>query len=208
MPPVLLDRLKRILAFAGKVAEEIVGEETEILEKTIPRMFEVMQKVARFSCDYVKRGRFGRESPFLGWQVLMIAERTVGGLVRPEKMEEMDEELTRVIEDFDRAVNVEALRLAKETGKTALSRIGDSPSSVVSYRARDFAWEARWEARICQDGLRSEPPLHGRHPEIYPTCCHGLGSQSTGRKSYTTEKSLLVLRLTWNRENIVSSFDL
>ena len=28
----------------------------------------------------------------------------------------MDKELTRVIEDFDRAVNVEALRLAKETG--------------------------------------------------------------------------------------------
>ena len=128
MPSVFLDRLKRILFYADKVAAEIVGEETEILEKTIPRMFEVMQKVARFSCDYVKRGRFGRESPFLGWQVLMIAERTVGGLVRPEKTEEVDEELTRVIEDFDRAVNVEALRLAKETGKHSLSQIGDSSS--------------------------------------------------------------------------------
>ena len=50
----------------------------------------------------------------------MIAERTLGGLVRPEEIEEMDEELTKVIEDFDRAVNVEALRLAKETSKQML----------------------------------------------------------------------------------------
>ena len=47
----------------------------------------------------------------------MIAERTLGGLVRPEKIEEMDKELTNVIEDFDRAMNVEALRLAKKTSK-------------------------------------------------------------------------------------------
>jgi hypothetical protein len=60
MPSDLLDRLQRILIFADKVADKIVCEETDILEKTIPRMFEVMQQVARFSCDYVKRGRFGR----------------------------------------------------------------------------------------------------------------------------------------------------
>jgi len=50
-------------------------------------------------------------------KVLTIAERTLGGLVRLEKIEEMDEELTKVIEDFDRAVNVEALHVAKETSK-------------------------------------------------------------------------------------------
>jgi len=52
--------LQRILLFADKVADEIVSEETEILEKAIPQMFEVMKTVAKFSCDYVKRGRFGR----------------------------------------------------------------------------------------------------------------------------------------------------
>jgi hypothetical protein len=46
------------LPLADKVADEIVCEETEILEKIIPRMFEVMQRVAKFSCDYVKRGRW------------------------------------------------------------------------------------------------------------------------------------------------------
>jgi len=60
MPAGILDRLQRILLFADKVAEEITYEETEILEKTIPRMFEVMQRVAKFSCDYVRRGHFGR----------------------------------------------------------------------------------------------------------------------------------------------------
>jgi len=53
-------------------------------------------------------------------QLLMIAERTLSGLVRLQKIEEMDEELTKVIEDFDRAVNVEALRLAKKNGKQTL----------------------------------------------------------------------------------------
>ena len=61
MPLDLLDRLRRILIFADKVADEIVYEETDILEKTIPQMFKVMQKVAKCSCDYVKRGRFGRQ---------------------------------------------------------------------------------------------------------------------------------------------------
>ena len=57
IPSVLLDRLKHILVFADKTVDEIVGEETEILEKIIPRMFKVVQMVAIFSCDYVKRGK-------------------------------------------------------------------------------------------------------------------------------------------------------
>ena len=120
MPSTLLERLNRILFFADKVADEIVYEEMDILGKTIPRMFEVMQNVARFSCDYVKRGRFGAHLSLPGRQMLMIAVRTAGGLVHPEKIEEMERELMKVIEDFDRAVNVEALHLAMKTGKRSL----------------------------------------------------------------------------------------
>jgi hypothetical protein len=65
MPSELLERLQRILFFADKVADEIIYEETEILDKTIPRMFKVMQEVAKRSCDYVKRGRFGKRFGFL-----------------------------------------------------------------------------------------------------------------------------------------------
>ena len=45
--------------------------------------------------------------------MLITAARTFGG---PE-IEEMDRELTKVIEDFDRAVNVEALHRTREVDK-------------------------------------------------------------------------------------------
>ena len=54
-------------------------------------------------------------------------------------IEDMDKELTRVIEDFDRAVNVEALRLAKETGKHAFAQSGVASFSVASRRTTVFA---------------------------------------------------------------------
>jgi len=117
MPLDLLDRLERILFFADKVADEISDEETEILKKTISKLFKVMEKVAICSCDYVKRGRFGEQSALLNLAMLMIAERTMSGLAHPHRIEEMSKELTKVIEDFDRAMDVETLRLAKESSK-------------------------------------------------------------------------------------------
>ena len=45
----------------------------------------------------------------------------VGGSAYQETIEEMDSELTRVVEDFGRAVNVEALHRAKEIGKYSCS---------------------------------------------------------------------------------------
>ena len=52
----------------------------------------------------------------------MIAARSIGGPTYPEMIEEMDRELTKVIDDFDRAVNVEALRLANETSELFISK--------------------------------------------------------------------------------------
>src|SRR5258706_790705 len=123
MPSGLCDWVQRILPLAKKVAEEIVSDETEILKELIPRMFEVMRRVAKLSCDYVKHGR----SSFpLIWKALMIAARTIGGPAYPELIEEMDRELTKVIEDFDRAMSFEALRLANETSKLSFSQSVDS----------------------------------------------------------------------------------
>jgi hypothetical protein len=56
--------------------------------------------------------------------MLTIAGRTESGPVYQRGIEEMEQELTKAIEDFDRAVNVQALRLAKETGKRRLSQYG------------------------------------------------------------------------------------
>ena len=52
--------------------------------------------------------------------MLIIVGRTLGGLTQSGKIEAMDRELSKVIEDFDRAMNVEALRLAKRTGKHSI----------------------------------------------------------------------------------------
>ena len=46
----------------------------------------------------------------------------------------MDGELNKVIEDFDRAVNVETFRLAKENGKLSFSQANPSSFPVDSYR--------------------------------------------------------------------------
>ena len=56
----------------------------------------------------------------------MIAARTSGGPAYPEMIEEMDRELNNIIEDFDCAVYVEALRLANEFSKLSLSHSVDS----------------------------------------------------------------------------------
>ena len=55
----------------------------------------------------------------------MIAARTIGGPAYPKMIEEMDRELDNIIDDFDRAVNVEALRLANETSKPSFPQSVD-----------------------------------------------------------------------------------
>ena len=125
MPSSLLDHLRRILPLAEQVADEIVCEETEILRKIMQQMFEVMQKIAKFLCEYVKRGRFSRRSLFWIPQILMITERTGSALFLSkdkDKIEELDEELANVSRQFQNAVDVEALRLAKSIGKHSLSQ--------------------------------------------------------------------------------------
>jgi hypothetical protein len=122
MPSGLCDRVQRILPLATKVSDEIVSEETEILKELIPRMFEVMHRVAKLSCDYVKRGRWS--SPRFD-KLLTIAARRIGGPAYPEMIEEMEKELNKVIEDFDRAVGVEVLRLANETSRSPFSQYVD-----------------------------------------------------------------------------------
>jgi hypothetical protein len=71
--------------------------------------------------------------------MLMIAERTGNALIYSkdkEMMDEMDGDLANVIEDFLRAVDVEALRLAKRIGKHTLSQYCVSVFSVDLCRAR------------------------------------------------------------------------
>ena len=138
MPSSLLDQLQRILPLADTVTDEIICEATDILEKIMPEMFEVMQKIAKFLCDYVKRGHLSRRSLFWDLQMLMIAERTGVALFSSkdkDSMKAMDGQLANVIKDFLNAVNVEALRLARKLGRHSLSQCSLRPFSVVLCRA-------------------------------------------------------------------------
>ena len=54
----------------------------------------------------------------------MIAERTASGNINShvkDMIDKMNEDLTKIVEDIMRAVNIEALYLAKKTGKYPLS---------------------------------------------------------------------------------------
>ena len=59
IPLSLFDQLQRALPLENSVADEIVCEETDILDETIPQMFKVMKVVAEYSCDYVRRAHLG-----------------------------------------------------------------------------------------------------------------------------------------------------
>ena len=72
IPLGLFDRLQRLLPLAEKVADEAVCEETAHLEQMIVQMFEVMQRVAEYTRDYIRRGRFGSHRLSQILHVLMI----------------------------------------------------------------------------------------------------------------------------------------
>jgi hypothetical protein len=116
----LFNRLQRVVPFATRVVDEIVYEETKILKELMPRMYEVMYNVAKMSCDYVKRGRWS-SCRFRFDKSLMISARTISGPAYPEMIEKMDTELSEMIEDFDRAMNVESFLLSNETSKLLFS---------------------------------------------------------------------------------------
>ena len=72
IPSIILDRMQRIFPLADKAADEIVSEETDLLYTIMPRMFQAMQKIAKFLSEYLKRGGFSRWSLFWIPQMLMI----------------------------------------------------------------------------------------------------------------------------------------
>lgn len=64
--------------------------------------------------------------------MLMIAARMVVGLVNAGMVVEMERDLTKVTEEFDRALNVEYLQQIKETGERSFLAMVDSQVFVQS----------------------------------------------------------------------------
>ena len=121
-----------------------------------------------------------------------------------EMIEKMEGELTAVIEDFLRAVDVEALYLAKKNGKYTISQTGNIAFSMVPCRGRTSGRAAQ----ICRGGVSPAASLHGRDPENSPQGNNGLGGQYPGTGRCPPEQYILALRLTRNREIIVGPFAL
>ena len=120
------------------VADENICEETEMLGKIMSQMLEVMQKIATFLCEYIKRRRFSGWSLFWIPQVLMITERAGAALLSSkdeDRIKELDEELANVTKPFLNAVDVDSLRLARRIGKHPLAHYSVRPFLIALYRA-------------------------------------------------------------------------
>ena len=131
VPLSLLEHLQHILPLTEKVANENLCEEADVLGKMMSQMFEVMQKIAIFLCEYVKHGSLSRRSLFWIPQLLMITERTGAALFSSKDkagvMKELDEELANFIKQFLNVVDVDALRRARTMGKHSLSEYSVRP---------------------------------------------------------------------------------
>ena len=88
----------------------------------------------------------------------MVAARTVGQLVHPGMIDELERDLTKVIDDFDRTVNVETLRRINETGERFFLAKGHSQlrrveQDLLLWRLK--AVETNYNLGLrCMDGTR------------------------------------------------------
>src|SRR6266404_5423751 len=129
----------------------------------------------------------------------MTAARTVRGPAHWGMIEGLERDLTKVIEDFDRAMNVDTLCRTREIGECLFLTM--VYSHLLCCRAGAFAWPAQ----IYRDKLSPGFPLYGRHPRFPPQTGRRLGDQSPGAGG---EQYILDLWVARDRENVVSSFNL
>ncbi|KAG8778430.1 hypothetical protein FRC16_003848, partial [Serendipita sp. 398] len=97
----LTRQLKRILPFAKEALKEAIEENANILQKAIGRLYTLTTDIAEFSCDYVKRNRFNR---------LM---KSVISNEDQDQINEFTSGFKELVEDFDRAVNVEMFKTVR-----------------------------------------------------------------------------------------------
>ncbi|KAG8792126.1 hypothetical protein FRC16_000151, partial [Serendipita sp. 398] len=104
----LTRHLKRILPFAKEALKEAVEDNADVLRKAIGRLYVLTMDVAEFSCDYVKRNRFKRLAKAI------ISSQDQG------KISDLTSGFSVLVEDFDRAVNVETLKAVRNMEEKVL----------------------------------------------------------------------------------------
>jgi hypothetical protein len=117
----LADRLDRVLPFAEQVLDDSVHDDTEILKRIIERMYTLTMDVAEFTCSYVQKSRlskcFPRHYTSKPNQKVEKKTKSSGYPEDEDRINELKDRLGRLVEDFDRAVGVEALNTARRNGK-------------------------------------------------------------------------------------------
>ncbi|PVF92449.1 WD40 repeat-like protein [Serendipita vermifera] len=94
----LTDEIGRVLPLADKVLDDVVREDTEQLSKVIKRMHSLTVNTAEFLCVYVQQSSYVR------------AAKSFISSKDQEKIGGFKNEFSKLIQDFNQAVNVEALR--------------------------------------------------------------------------------------------------
>jgi hypothetical protein len=117
----LASQLKRILPFAEKAIEESVEESTDLLRRTIERLYTAMIDTAQFICVYVKQSRFSTYILLYHFpKANFDAERATKFIISPQTQERINgfkDEFGKLVEDFDRAVDIETMKIARNIGK-------------------------------------------------------------------------------------------
>ncbi|PVF92501.1 WD40 repeat-like protein [Serendipita vermifera] len=94
----LTDEIGRVLPLADKVLDDAVREDTEQLAKVIRGMYSLTMDAAEFLCTYVQQSAYLR------------AAKSIVYSKNQEKIGGFKGEFSKLIQDFNQAVNVEALR--------------------------------------------------------------------------------------------------
>ncbi|PVF92871.1 WD40 repeat-like protein [Serendipita vermifera] len=97
----LAEQIERILPFSKQAFEEIPYEDTELLQGALGKLNNLIMDTAEFICNYVPQHPARR------------AMKSIISREDQERIKGLQEDFNKLKEDFDRAVNVEALRAAR-----------------------------------------------------------------------------------------------
>ena len=113
--------IERILPFATHVLEDVLYDETELLDEAVRKLYDIITDTAEFIVGYPKRSPIS--ALCLLWCCSAI-NRQVGRAAKliisvsdRHRIEGFQGAFGKLKEDFDRAVDVAALRMARRNGK-------------------------------------------------------------------------------------------
>jgi len=151
----MADCVGRILPFSTLILDEIVCKETELLERVVRRMCSLITDAATFICDYAKQSptsasRFYSDSSLIHRSVVraMKSAMSTGPYTT---IATLQTEFTKLKEDFDRAIDITTLKIARENA----SKLDAAEESRILDRLKPTATAGYQADRSCMGGTRT-----------------------------------------------------